>query len=66
MTDFNLWLENLKQTNSEIKDSVEKLEKYFTADGFNTQEFEGILSQGLKSIEFSVTKTMKSPTNAND
>jgi hypothetical protein len=66
MTDFNQWLENLKRTDSEVKDSVEKLEKYFAADGFDTQAFEGILNKGLSSIEISVPKIMKPPINANN
>jgi hypothetical protein len=66
MTKFKEWLDNLKLTNPKIKDSVEKLEKYFTAEGFDAQEFESILNKGLKSIEQSVPKRMNQEINANN
>lgn len=66
MNDFSQWLENLKQSNDEIRHSVEKLETFFNADGFNTQEFESILNKGLKSIEVSVPKKIMMPTDANN
>jgi hypothetical protein len=66
MNEFNDWLENLNDNNPELQDSVEKLRKYFTSDGFNTQEFESILLKGLKSIEQTVPNKLNKPTNAND